>query len=369
MKLEPIANTPPVTLAPRDDKARRRANAAPGYTLPFTADSLESGVDLETLLALPVPVYAYSTQITIHGMLPDHAASVGMACGYKHLSPNQNGSLGVRWGAIDGRKKALLINSLRWLNRDTNPKDNLWYVSQNSKGTTVYRTVETVALGRQVIASLPTGIYGSASIMRCVLSMSIYVDISIGAIAADSLWKVINFFAPGYDSPAVLAARQEKDRLECEARAKADQEARKEREKQQAAMREILRSAVASHIAPLTSWTPAPGHIIRITKLGTIVTPDIQKRGPNLCIMRNGKGSVISKDHLQQYIADARLGYIFPYDASKIPALREIVSKLQESMRPPEHSPTPPDAPVIPDNPAPTATPATPIHASALSLF
>ena len=33
MKLEPIADAPRVTLAPRDDKARRRSNTAPGQAI------------------------------------------------------------------------------------------------------------------------------------------------------------------------------------------------------------------------------------------------------------------------------------------------------------------------------------------------
>lgn len=368
MKLEAISDSPSITLAPRDDKARRRANAAPDYKLPFTAESLERGVDLETLLALPVPVLAYATQLTIHGILADFQP--GLVSTYKHLTRNANGSLGVRWGAIDAGKKKSLRNSIDWVRTDTAKKGTPWTTSHTSKGTCVFRSVATVAEGREVIAALPPGIYGSAYIGRCLFTGTLWVDVSIGAIAAASLWHIISHFAPGYDCPEKLTAR-EAIAAEQRAREEAERElARQEKLRQHQAHREELLRLATSHLRPFYDWKPGPSKFLRITDATDYTLPSfkiitLEKRGARLCRMiRDGKGTALDKHDIALYQRAANNGTLYHYDEERVIALSQAVDALLLSYDTAEKTTTPP----LPAPPAPTPEPAI-ATASALDLF
>ena len=94
----------------RDDKARRVSNVAPDTIANIDEETLEKGVTLESLENLNVPVLRYSTQVTVHGKLPSFNPSARPG-GYKAIFQNQNGSIGVRYSAIDACKKALLVRA------------------------------------------------------------------------------------------------------------------------------------------------------------------------------------------------------------------------------------------------------------------
>lgn len=87
-----------------DDKARRVLNTAPNQQADITLKEIADGVTIERLESLTVPVYQYSTQITIHGIFKDIPNDLVVA-GYKSVFYNQNKSLGVKYIAIDGAKK------------------------------------------------------------------------------------------------------------------------------------------------------------------------------------------------------------------------------------------------------------------------
>lgn len=83
---------------------------------------VEDGCTIETLerIASTFPIYKYRTQITIHGHFPElETERVGY---YKNLFKNENGSLGVRYSAIDADKKYRLAELLKyagWGNNNT----------------------------------------------------------------------------------------------------------------------------------------------------------------------------------------------------------------------------------------------------------
>jgi len=70
----------------------------------------EKGITSEQLKELHVPVFKYKTQITIHGLFPEIGA--GRIGGYKFLIRNQNGSLGVKYNAVDHAKKERIYSYL-----------------------------------------------------------------------------------------------------------------------------------------------------------------------------------------------------------------------------------------------------------------
>lgn len=77
-------------------------------------DKIESGecnsADIENLQKI-VPVFVYKTCLTIHGNFPDiNRTHIGY---YKNIIQNQNGSLEIRWSAIDNHKKKLIAKYIR----------------------------------------------------------------------------------------------------------------------------------------------------------------------------------------------------------------------------------------------------------------
>ena len=88
---------------------------------------LEDGCTIETLekIASSFPIFKYRTQITIHGHFPELETSrVGY---YTNLFKNENGSLGVRYSAIDAEKKERLANILKYT----------WYSKKTSSSFTL----------------------------------------------------------------------------------------------------------------------------------------------------------------------------------------------------------------------------------------
>ncbi len=92
-------------IIPSDSKARRVLNVS-SQNANITAEEIEKGVTIEKLASINVPVFAYQTQITIHGTLPD--LQNNYVQNYKSIIKNQNGSIGVKYNAIDAEKKKLM---------------------------------------------------------------------------------------------------------------------------------------------------------------------------------------------------------------------------------------------------------------------
>jgi hypothetical protein len=322
MKLEPLdKSTPPLVLVPRDTKARRRSNVAAAKVIPLTLATLQAGVTLEELQALPVPVLAYSGQVTVHGTLPpDFAGKVlPLVNGYSHLTRNGNGSLGVKYGAIDGEKKKTLQTAIYYARRSDRAAAP-WMASMNSQGLELMRTVQDPAQGRAVLQALATvpGVYGQACLMRCVLSGTVYAIASIGAIEAAHLWQVIGHFANGMTESG-LAAMIQAEKDEREANESARQIAREAAAKVASEARETVRlQCLADGWQPVApDWKPANGDTVKRITPGNAsparpVLLTFAKRGPRVCLIDSaGKGHALDATRLALYAADARAGFIF----------------------------------------------------------
>lgn len=80
-----------------------------------TLDKIEHGCPLEAIdeIGREFPICKYATQITIHGKFPELTTRrAGGSFGYVNLCRNKNGSIGVRWEAIDNAKKEKLFSVL-----------------------------------------------------------------------------------------------------------------------------------------------------------------------------------------------------------------------------------------------------------------
>jgi len=91
-------------------------------------NEIENGISIESLESTNLPVFCYQTQITLHGKFPENALSTNRVGGYKNLFQNQNGSIGIKYNAIDFCKKNDLIKVCENLDYD----ENRWRANLNS---------------------------------------------------------------------------------------------------------------------------------------------------------------------------------------------------------------------------------------------
>ena len=95
-------------------------------------NEIENGISIESLEATNLPVFSYQTQITIHGKFPSNL-STNRVGGYKNLIENQNGSIGIKYNAIDFQKKNDIIKACRYY------KDSQWKSNLDSKGFSIVK--------------------------------------------------------------------------------------------------------------------------------------------------------------------------------------------------------------------------------------
>ena len=198
----------------KDDKARRVLNAAPDCLATITANELESGVTLERLESLNVPVYRYGTQITIHGKLPEFRENARPG-GFRAVFLNGNGSVGVRYAAIDAEKKALI-------RRACIAAKSPWGANSTSTGFELSRSFyvrdenDREAQKQAAIAcakSIPRDLFfGSIAACSLAYGAGYAVFVSIGAIPAAHLWELAGFFSGINDETELIALEGQRER-------------------------------------------------------------------------------------------------------------------------------------------------------------
>lgn len=97
-------------------ETRKSNNLAPDVVIPANfVQKIENGITIEELESMSInglPILTYKTQITIHGIFPELDLKVG---NYKSVFTNGNGSLGVKYSAIDHNKKSRIMNALKFV--------------------------------------------------------------------------------------------------------------------------------------------------------------------------------------------------------------------------------------------------------------
>lgn len=278
----------------KDDKARRVLNAAPDSLAGITAEELENGVTIEKLESLTVPVFRYATQITIHGIVSDFNDSARV-CGYRSVFRNGNGSIGVRYSAIDAAKKELIL-------RACNVARGSWQAIRNASGFEVSRTFyvrseeERAAQKAAVIEcakSIPVSrFFGGAGAYALPYGSGYAVSAGIGAIPQSELWPLIEFFS-GISSEAQLMEMEARREAELDVKRKqweieAEERARiaaEEKAKSQAALAEHLKTVSGKRLSAIER---KPGSFSRYTAKQEngkwhCHLVEIAKRGPALC--------------------------------------------------------------------------------------
>jgi hypothetical protein len=228
-----------------------------------------AGVVIEDLLCLRVPVCKYKTQVTIHGVFP--AATIGRCAGYKSLVVNGNGSLGVRYVAIDAGKKALVMAAIcaaRLAARDTGTDGPKWSFNQDSTGTELTLCAPLARLQelRDRAAMIPRRLFvGGVSIHKAPLYGLAWLAVGISAIPSETLWDFIGHFT-GITSRTALDALTDEQRKRRDA-----EEAQRSAEREQA---RVARANAAADVRAgierdhgLRAVAPvAGGHYIRVCR-------------------------------------------------------------------------------------------------------
>ncbi len=239
-----------------DEKARRVANVAPNTLANISADEIENGVTIERLETIGAPILKYSGQITIHGKLPsfDESARPG---GYKAVFQNQNGSVGVRYVALDAAKKKLIETAARYR------QSRAWSASINSHGLEITGSYSEKADCIAAFESFPRHLFAGGICAFAGAYGGYYVCVSIGAIYEQHVWPLIQFCF-GVSGPADLAALQEAERLDCERKHAEYEKERKERETKAAEVLATFKAAVT--LKPLAILPKAECAFVRLVE-------------------------------------------------------------------------------------------------------
>jgi hypothetical protein len=146
--------------------------------------------------------------LTIHGKLPDFDPNARPG-GYRAVFRNANGSVGVRYSAIDGAKKKVLARA-----SELQAKGGKWHVSACSTSFEIVSMVspslpvaEQVAEAKRLFALIPSDLFFGSAYYARGLYGQIYVCASIGALYAEHLWPLCAAFF-GFGSEAEIEQAQ-----------------------------------------------------------------------------------------------------------------------------------------------------------------
>lgn len=165
-----------------DSKARRRSNLS-SKVADITADEIEAGITIERLESINVPVMQYQTQITIHGTLPDIKKVA--VCGYQSVIQNKNGSVGVKYLAIDGAKKQLILQVAR------RAKDRKFGCRIDSQGMTLSACYHDKQACLQAYRAFPDNLIVGSKVAGQGMYGEYYVIVNVSAIYQENVWPFL----------------------------------------------------------------------------------------------------------------------------------------------------------------------------------
>lgn len=240
-----------------DVKARRRINTAIDTIANITAQEIEAGISIERLASINVPVYRYHGQITIHGQLPD--IDSGYCFGYKSLFKNANGSIGVKYIAIDAEKKDILSKIQRI-------GKSICHYSKDSQGVELTKVFNPDEKEKciEYYNSIPSQYFiGRKEVFHSCLSGRYYAIIGFMASPIEVFWKFVTWYSNGEinnqdEFNTSYNAKMERERIESEQRTKELNE-RIAREKQELEIKRANRLEAFKNIKGIENFKPIEG--------------------------------------------------------------------------------------------------------------
>lgn len=235
-----------------DTKARRVLNTAPDKMAGITLDEIQRGVTIERLETLKVPVYQYGTQITIHGTFEDMPRDLRV-CGFKSVFLNGNGSLGIKYIAIDGAKKELLYDVARL------GADDMWNVAKDSQGYEAYKIFHSTDSANdkkrtlECYNSTPDNLFIGGKRAAALLYGGYAVILNIGAIYESNVWPLIKALTG-------IGSQAEADKIEADKAAQraADHAAWDAEHKIKEAIAAKAKAEYMAIVEPLYTWVNNP---------------------------------------------------------------------------------------------------------------
>lgn len=258
-----------------DCKARRITNVS-GTQANITADEIEDGVTIERLESLNVPVFKYTTQITIHGKLPEFSDTARPG-GYNSIVRNQNGSIGVRYVALDGEKKQRIVRVSRLSEKRE------WNAHINSKGLTISRYFSDREECLTAYRAFPRDLYAGSCMAAEGAYGGYYVIADVGAIYERDVWALCGALwgiGSAAEAEALEAARAERYAAE-----KAEQVARiAARRAELDAEQKKLAEELSATLTPMRTLPKGATQFVRPRSDGHgSMLWILRKRGPSLC--------------------------------------------------------------------------------------
>lgn len=205
-------------------------------------DKIESGItleDLDEIRSSGLDIFAYQTQITIHGLFPD--LGVNYFGGYKCLFQNKNKSIGVRWSAIDYEKLKYIYDECVNYGFKTHRSSSEHYIYKSKYVNNKEELMETAKEFNRIAANIDTSLfYGNISIYaaKTMFGVVCRFDIGINAIYQKNIETIIEqITGANIEQREQLKADKERQR---EAQRKQWESERLQEEEQRRAKRELF---------------------------------------------------------------------------------------------------------------------------------
>ncbi len=303
-----------------DDKARRVLNVST-RTAQVTAEELETGVTLERLAEIGVPVFRYQTQVTIHGRLPDFNPDTRPG-GYKAVFRNQNGSIGVKYCAVDLPKKLALQEAC-----ELTDKTRHWHAFRDSTGFRLQRCYgDRREDAVECLKTIPRDLFiGSAYGARHPWTGWWYIVVEVAAVPQEHLAALVTWFS-GATAEQLAEMKRVRDEERAAERAKWEAEVaegnRKRKEEAAARLEQAKAYAATLPMTPLTT-VPKIGTFRRVAidndggendGKPVIRVIELAKRGPCLCVKADNwtKWRKVTATDTQRWEGACKNGLLFP---------------------------------------------------------
>lgn len=232
-------------------RLNRSTKSVPMDFVNMIEDGKASSVKIQDIQA-KFPVFTYRTCLTVHGNFPTvERTRIG---GYKNIHQNSNGSLEIRWSAVDYDLKKQLADFLAFggWRKQENSTDGIFYeyiqkTQDKQEALKILQDIKQKAENLNVNGLL-CKIYahgfnycGTYYLILTVCPLSIYGNPLNIASQITSI------------SDAELNDKKEaKEKAETERQAKYEQEARERDDKKQKAMQEALKTVIGKREAKIT---------------------------------------------------------------------------------------------------------------------
>lgn len=189
--------------------------------------------DLDTLLSKNVKIFKYRTQITIHADFPREVEN--RVNGYAYLVNNKNGSVGVRYGAIDEGKRNRIARYLSYegFRYDKNSTRHDFVISKAFFERTEANEYIAALKSRYDYNALRSLIYGSIDIYGGVVWGRYFVELSItvNAIAEKNVPEFLRLMkCKSDDQIAEIEKQQDEERRQRSEQWKKEQQEREAEE-------------------------------------------------------------------------------------------------------------------------------------------